>query len=81
MVKKLTDELYELIDKNISKKGKHMSNYNKLKSILDNHGKLLSMISNDLLPIKGPLLDDVRQMKSILEVSGHKNKQERTKNE
>ena len=39
----------------------------KLENILDNHSKLLSMISGNVLPIKQVLIDDVQVMKQILD--------------
>jgi hypothetical protein len=39
----------------------------KLENILENHNKLISMISGNILPIKQILIDDVKTMKQILD--------------
>lgn len=49
-----------------------MGTYKDLKNLLNNHGKLISMISDKNLPIKKTLLDDVAEMTKILEFSSHK---------
>jgi hypothetical protein len=49
-----------------------MQDNDKLKNILNNHSKLLSMINDRSLPIKSLLLKDVQDMNKILEVSNTK---------
>jgi len=49
-----------------------MQDNDKLKNILSNHSKLLSMINDRSLPIKSLLLKDVQDMNKILEVSNTK---------
>ena len=44
----------------------------KIETILDNHGKLLSMLSPKILPIKQSLLQDVSEIRHILEVAKKK---------
>jgi hypothetical protein len=46
-----------------------MQENDKLKNILNNHGKLLSMINDKSLPIKNLLLKDVKDMAKILEIA------------
>lgn len=46
-----------------------MREYKDLRNLLDNHSKLLSMISDKNLPIKQTLLNDVAEMSKILELS------------
>jgi len=46
-----------------------MREYKDLRNLLDNHSKLLSMISDKNLPIKQTLLNDVAEMSKILEFS------------
>jgi hypothetical protein len=46
-----------------------MQETDKLKNILNNHSKLLSMISDKSLPIKSLLLKDVKDMGKILEIA------------
>lgn len=53
-------------------------NTKKLEEKLNNHLKLLSMISDKILPIKQSLIEDIKDMKNILEVS-HKQKRENNK--
>ena len=43
-----------------------------LKNILDNHRKLISMISDKVLPIKSILLKDIQDMHSAIEFASHK---------
>jgi len=50
-----------------------------LKNILYNHQKLLSMISDKVLPIKNSLLEDCHEMSKILETATHKHKKEEEK--
>jgi len=47
-----------------------------LKNILYNHQKLLSMISDKVLPIKASLLEDCHEMSKILETATHRPKKE-----
>lgn len=49
-----------------------MQGSDRLKNILSNHGKLISMISNKSLPIKNILLKDIQDMNKILETSSIK---------
>ena len=49
-----------------------------LKAILYNHQKLLSMISDKVLPIKASLLQDCYKMHHLIEDTNHKIKQEET---
>jgi uncharacterized protein (DUF488 family) len=49
-----------------------MREYKDLRNLLDNHSKLLSMISDKNLPIKQTLLNDVAEMSKILELSKHR---------
>jgi hypothetical protein len=39
---------------------------------LENHKKLLSMISDKILPIKQTLIDDVKQIRDIVEIASRK---------
>jgi hypothetical protein len=43
-----------------------------LKNILDNHRKLISMISDNALPIKSLLLKDIQDMSTVIEFASHK---------
>jgi hypothetical protein len=53
-----------------------------LNNLLDNHYKLLSMISQQDVPIKRVLLNDVVEIKKVLEVSSkNKFKQKETQTE
>jgi hypothetical protein len=56
------NKIYEILTK--PKKNTMSSSY-KLKNILKNHAKLLSMISDKLLPIKQVLLEDVQEMEKL----------------
>jgi hypothetical protein len=49
-----------------------MSVTKELRTILYNHRKLISMISDKNLPIKNVLLNDVRDMNELLEVASKK---------
>jgi hypothetical protein len=42
---------------------------------LDNHQKLISMISNEILPIKEALINDVKDIRDIIETATKKEKQ------
>lgn len=42
---------------------------------LDNHQKLLSMISDSILPIKQSLMDDVKGIKDILNLANKSKKE------
>jgi DNA gyrase/topoisomerase IV subunit A len=53
-----------------------MANLRELRGIIDNHQKLLSMISDKILPIKQSLMDDCKRMTEILEFS-HRKKEEK----
>jgi hypothetical protein len=46
-----------------------MANYRVLKEKIDNHRKLLSMISDNLVPLKQVLLDDVKDISKYLEIA------------
>lgn len=49
-----------------------MQGTKELKNILDNHRKLISMISDKVLPIKSILLKDIQDMHSAIEFASHK---------
>lgn len=49
-----------------------MREVKELRTILYNHRKLISMISDKSLPIKSMLLKDVQDMNEVLEVASHK---------
>lgn len=51
----------------------YIENKNLLNKI-DNHQKLLGMISDKVLPIKQTLIDDCKEIKQILEKSSYKDK-------
>lgn len=54
-----------------------MSEIKELRSILYNHSKLISMISDKHLPIKQILLDDVRSISNIIETAKYHQKEEK----
>ena len=49
-----------------------MQEVKELRTILYNHRKLISMISDKLLPIKSSLLKDVQDMNEIIEYAKYK---------
>lgn len=49
----------------------------KLISKLDNHQKLLSMINDSIIPIKQTLIEDVIEIKEIIEVAHRQNRKEK----
>ena len=49
-----------------------MKGTKELKTILYNHRKLISMISEKSLPIKSVLLKDIQDMHSVIEFASHK---------
>ena len=49
-----------------------MSGIKELRTILYNHRKLISMISDDVLPIKSILLKDIQDMNEAIEFAPHK---------
>lgn len=51
----------------------------RLRILLDNHEKLISMISNKSLPIKEVLLNNVRDVKRFLEVASKKKQENKGK--
>jgi hypothetical protein len=49
-----------------------MQEVKELRTILYNHRKLISMMSDKTLPIKSMLLKDIQDMNEVLEVAMHK---------
>lgn len=49
-----------------------MSGIKELRTILYNHRKLISMISDESLPIKSILLKDIQDMNEVIEFASHK---------
>ena len=54
--------------------------HKELKQKLYYHEKLISMIGDSALPIKKVLLNDIREMKQVIETASEKEKKEGKKN-